>query len=35
MVGSPQQSTVNLLGPVLPLKAENPSKGILEVPVTN
>ena len=35
MVGSPQQSIVNFLGPVLPRRAENPSNGILEVPVTN
>ena len=33
--GDPQQSIVNFLGPVLPRRAEKPSNGILEVPVTN
>ena len=30
-----KKSIVNFLGPVLPLKALKPSKGTLEVPVTN
>ena len=33
--GVPHFSIVNFLGPLLPLRAEKPSNGILDVPVTN
>ena len=33
--GSPHCSMLNFFGPLLPFKALNPSKGTLEVPVTN
>lgn len=33
--GSPTLSIVNNFGPLLPLRALNPSNGILDVPVTN
>jgi hypothetical protein len=35
LFGFPHFSTQNFLGPVLPLRAANPSYGILDVPVTN
>lgn len=35
LFGFPHFSIQNFLGPIEPLNAENPSNGILEVPVTN
>jgi hypothetical protein len=35
LFGLPHFSIQNFLGPVLPLRAANPSYGILDVPVTN
>lgn len=35
LFGLPHFSIQNFLGPIDPLNAENPSNGILDVPVTN